>query len=541
MTEPLPFPLAGLLGGLLAGGVASFASAQHVIHTSAAPILPDASFPQILAVGDIDGDARGDYVVRALTSGTMMTVVSGRTGAPVMQTPFWAVPTGIERPMLLVDLEGDGILEFVSTTSAYSAGDVFVRRGGPDGPLLFTLPLPALTHTFGNDVRVGGDLDLDGVRDLIVVAVTDPATFGGQLVWGVGRVYIHSGADGALLAEFTPPVMTHAFGSSVVILPDVNDDSAPDVAIASITDGWLFSGATRTALWPLGAPAINGTSLADLGDVDGDGWHDVAFGAVGGGWPVTSGQVRVFSGHTGQQLWSLAGSGLDRFAHAVANCGDVDGDGIADLAVGEPQRPIWGGMGIGPGRVTIVSGANGNPLATIAGPVLDEGFGAVVASLGDVDGDGHVDLLAGSDHAPSAVVHVISVRPRPLSADAHLAWLDKGAAQHLTIDVGPAHADRGYLVVGSVSGTAPGFAVGGVHVPLNPDFWSATTIGHPNSPLLQGTLGSLDANGRGVAAIRLPPLPLPSLHGLSLAHAAVVFDKNGLRTATNPVLLTLQQ
>jgi hypothetical protein len=442
---------------------------------------------------------------------------------------------------MLIDLDGDDVLEFVGSTAFYSSGDVIVRRGGPTGRVLFTLTHPAASVGFGHEVRPLRDLDGDGTRDLAVIASSDTVVIAGQRVEHVGRVFAFSGADGRSLGVFEPPVATQVFGAAVVVLPDVDGDGAADVAIGSHGMAFVFSGATRTALHRLGPSdlyAAHGTALADLGDVDGDGWHDVAVGAPG---PVAVNgiaHVRVFSARSGALLWQVQGSGPERFGAALASCGDFDGDEIGDLAIGVPQRMQWSTLSTAPGQVRIVSGTDGRTLGTVRGEVAGEGFGTFVDSLGDVDGDHRSDLVVGAGYVVRPPVYVVSGAPRPLAADSHLAPLATAVRQRLEIDAGAAHGGNAYFVLGSASGIAPGFEHAGVHVPLNPDFWSLFTLSAPNTAVLAGTFGVLDARGRGGATITLPALHAPELAGLTLAHAAVLLEETTPVLATNPVQLT---
>jgi len=113
-----------------------------------------------------------------------------------------------------------------------------------------------------------------------------------------------------------------------------------------------------------------------------------------------------------------------------------------------------------------------------------------------------------------------------------------GGVQPLSFDAPPL-ANTSYLVVGSVTGTAPGVAFGPFLLPLVVDGWTSATLTSPNTSALQNTAGTLDASGRTVAAIVLPPLP-PSLAGLVVHHALLAFANGTPRFASNPVPLLLQ-
>lgn len=115
----------------------------------------------------------------------------------------------------------------------------------------------------------------------------------------------------------------------------------------------------------------------------------------------------------------------------------------------------------------------------------------------------------------------------------------KGGAQKFQVDVGQANAGNSYLIVGSF-GTTPGFNLGSLHVPLNPDPWFDLTLAFANTSIMPFSFGKLDANGRTPQqpAINLPPLNKPHRIGIELYHAALILDNTGFRAVTNTVKLT---
>ncbi len=154
--------------------------------------------------------------------------------------------------------------------------------------------------------------------------------------------------------------------------------------------------------------------MANLGDLDGDGFADLAVGARGNSFGPgygPGGAVHIlFLNASGTVISSkkIAG-GTDgvpsladtvRFGAAVANLGDLDGDGVTDLAVGDTKGNTYGAVhilflnanGTVKSSTKIASGTNG-------GPILDgfsPSFGCSLASLGDLDGDGVTDLAVGA-------------------------------------------------------------------------------------------------------------------------------------------------
>ena len=109
-----------------------------------------------------------------------------------------------------------------------------------------------------------------------------------------------------------------------------------------------------------------------------------------------------------------------------------------------------------------------------------------------------------------------------------------GGAQDFGIQGGAIRAGHTYLVLGSASGTTPGFAALHWHLPLNvPDSYLGFTLGSPNNPVLVNTLGSLDASGAGTAHLVLPPGQDPALVGLTLWHACLTMNRFGITGISN--------
>jgi len=153
-----------------------------------------------------------------------------------------------------------------------------------------------------------------------------------------------------------------------------------------------------------------GDSLAGAGDLDGDGYDDFVVGAPTRGG---RGYVRAFSGRTLAVLWTFDGLAEgDGLGCSLASVTDVDGDGVRELAVGAQQGYAQ------PGYTLVLSGADParGPVLRVVGEDPGDQFGASVAGLEDLDGDGQPELLVGATQHKSsrgyAAVHSTSTGKR---------------------------------------------------------------------------------------------------------------------------------
>jgi hypothetical protein len=110
----------------------------------------------------------------------------------------------------------------------------------------------------------------------------------------------------------------------------------------------------------------------------------------------------------------------------------------------------------------------------------------------------------------------LTVEVQAITARPAIVSVGIGQEQHLALDAGPANAGRAYQCLGSLSGTAGGYQLpnGGV-LPLHPDGYLNYTLTHPNSAILQNSLGVLDSNGRAVVTFH----PDRRFVGMTVDHA----------------------
>jgi FG-GAP repeat protein/VCBS repeat protein len=262
-----------------------------------------------------------------------------------------------------------------------------------------------------------GDLDDDGIGDL---ALGTPGSDGPAGAVGAGAVRIlFLGANGGVRAqtEITAASLGFGFafsevGWSLAPLGDLDGDGVEDLAFGAPeyrvvyvlflrTDGTVRAiGDVSAGLPPEFYEVSYGAALAPLGDLDGDGVGDLAVGDAGGtegelanrvliAFLRANGTVRNFRQH-------LFGTGLGQLQRiSLANLGDLNGDGRAELAFGEGQYsrlkvPFLNADGTLQSQRTHTSALGG-------------GFGSAAAGIGDLDGDGVEDVAIGAPQTASGL------------------------------------------------------------------------------------------------------------------------------------------
>ena len=311
-----------------------------------------ADLGSFLASGDVDGDGIDDLVALNPVAGerARLYVYRSTTGGPDGVPLIHALDVSSASAAAVADIDGDGASDLL-----VGGGEKVTGYLGADNdwaaPALVPEPsfeLQALESAsrFGFSIASGADIGGDGIADLVVGA------YGGR-----GRIHVYDSTTAYWVADVDEIVSTTPPAQTIAGRDDGSDPGD--------THGDQF-----------------GVRVA-LGHLDRDGHADVVVGANRGGL-ADAGYVQVYrGGPDGLTADPETGEGdidYDMLGYYVAIPGDVDGDGVDDIAGGAPD------------------------IATAQSPNPDGGYVriyrhalAAVDPADDPDGDG---VATGADNCP---------------------------------------------------------------------------------------------------------------------------------------------
>jgi len=352
------------------------------------------------------------------------------------------------------DVDGGGVSDLVigaqrSDVDGYSfSGQVFVVYGETLAAGTFSVNDADLVISaersreyLGCALAGAGDIDDDGLADLMLGAWG--AEQGG---YNAGAVYLFlgdtlSGATELLQSDADVVVVGETAGdysgNAMVGDLDFDGDGLADVVLG--VHGWAtYNG---SVYWVPGDSLLStttldfsdvdyrmngahydwaGTSLANVGDYDGDGLDDILIGAPGVGSSDHGAAYLVLSANlstlatppdralTNADLVLLGSAG--EAGTSVTGAGDVDGDGLPDLAVGAPSSGDGGTVSVVLAAEAGTSGtwnlSDGSYQFVASAP--GAAFGMALSGGRDADGDGEPDLLILASGVGDGEVYLVS-------------------------------------------------------------------------------------------------------------------------------------
>ena len=381
------------------GASGAFVQPVHVLHTFHGPTTGKGAFFgwAVSELRDVNGDGVTDAVVGEVDGGSKMQgrvwVYSGRTGhllfrrsgRPGEQNGYAIADAG--------DVNGDGVTDVVSGAPGQGSdvGHAHVYSGA-SGRTIARLRGRRHGDMFGAAVSSAGDANGDGVPDLLVGAPGTGAA--------AGHAYVISGRTFRTLLVLSAHRRADEFGDGVAHTGDLNGDGVPDLIVGASGKHpghgtvYVYSGRTGKLLFRIpgerGNAAFGQFFVAGVGDVNGDGVPDIYVGDyASNNAGVAGGFAAVYSGVDGGRVHTWRGAAGEGMGPGRA-AGDVNGDGVPDIVVGNYTSSDGARLA---GKVQIFSGATGKRLRTITSTTPNENLGFDAVGIGDANGDGAPDFL----------------------------------------------------------------------------------------------------------------------------------------------------
>ncbi|MFH2000929.1 MAG: VCBS repeat-containing protein [Planctomycetota bacterium] len=412
------------------------------------------------------------------------------------------------------DINADGYPDILSTRS----GTNILLGDGSFGFTVNNNGLPAGTIRGIHN----GDMDLDGAEDIVFALDS----------LGVRCYTFEAGTGTWVSASMGLP--TSGF-YDLTQFGDFNNDGWLDIVVYSSPTGRIYLGDgsgnwTQDASWTMPAPG-EASALRVDGDMDHDGREDIAVVASKSGFPFYRNQLRVYS------PWQ---------APVELSARVTSPHGGETFRVGSIREIRWlAAVPSSQGQATVDIRLSHNsaagPWTEVASGLPDNGrYQWVVDGYSTENARIKVVVTTPTDSitAQSFADFTLVSDTEPLEADISTLSEATGGSIVFSLHASSANAGRHYLLLGTATGTSPGFPLPGgmAALPLNWDAFTDIVLSLLNTPVFANFLNTLDSSGEAQAQIHSGPLP-PGSAGVVMHYAYCL--NNPFNFASNPVRIDI--
>lgn len=398
-----------ILFAIVLNGIPTIAQNLTAIWDEYGPNSNSALNGQSMATGNIDGDAYKDLIV-GVPQKDIVHIYLG-TNKGLEQNPSYSIDGSsfatyqYGLALAVGDIDGDGYDDLaISDAPSQSGllavgahGAVYIHYGSSSGPSNKYVKISADGgQRLGRSLSMGGDFDGSGKVDLAIGATYNTPFSTPSQVNGVFVFYgenlpkpssnnINRSSSNNDWNYQDNRGNAPSFGESVCITGDLSGDGVAELVASAPDfdndDGRVFVFGYNLGVnpelityiaGPSGTKAEFGSSLVGLNDINGDGDPDLLIGAPATTNSNFSGKAFIFFGETSasniSMNWNVAGNRdynlningtTDRFGFAAAQLGDINSDGIEDIAVSAKKYNNGNGS---EGMVRVFMGTgNSNP------------------------------------------------------------------------------------------------------------------------------------------------------------------------------------
>ena len=339
--------------------------------------------PLGIVIGDIDGDGKSDVVTANFTGTTVSVLRNTSTSGVISYAAKVGLATG-DGPISVAvgDLDGDGKLDLV--TANYSTTTVSVLRNTSISGIMSFAAKADFTVGAGPYSVAIGDIDGDGKPDLAIISATN------NIVSVLRNTSTSGSISFASKVDFATGVMPYN-----VAIGDIDGDGKPDLVITNGTDNTVsvFRNTSTSGNISLSGKVDFATGMTPnvviIGDLDGDGKPDLSISNVDNNtFSVlrnTSTSGSITSGSFSAKVDFTTG-----FGPIGIGIGDIDGNGKPDLVIANKTSN------------TVSIFRNKSTSGSITSSSFDvkydvaTGSSPTCVSIGDIDGDGKLDIAIGN-------------------------------------------------------------------------------------------------------------------------------------------------